>query len=73
MIPFVGPLIYFIMLFIWAGDKGKEETFNNWAKAQLVVMLIGIVLGLIVLAIIGAAVGSIFDLFEEAFAVSARM
>lgn len=39
-IPIVGPLIYFIMLFIWASDRSKEETFNNWAKAQLISLLI---------------------------------
>ena len=46
-IPVVGGLIYFIMLFIWMDDKNKEETFRNWAKAQLLVMLI--MLGLVFL------------------------
>lgn len=43
-IPFVGWLVYLIMLFIWSGDQTKELSFRNWAKAQLVVMaiLIGI-------------------------------
>ena len=38
-IPLVGPLVYLIMLFIWSGDAKKEQTFRNWAKAQLIVML----------------------------------
>lgn len=49
-IPIVGGLVYFIMLFVWTGDSNKEETFRNWAKAQLVVMAIVFVLS--VLAVI---------------------
>ena len=51
-IPLVGGIIYLIMLFIWSGDTKKEETFRNWAKAQLIVMAI-----VLVLAIIGAILG----------------
>ena len=47
-IPFVGPLIYIIMLFVWAGDEKREETFNNWAKAQLWVMLIVLLITVVV-------------------------
>ena len=53
-IPVVGWIIYLIMLFVWMGDKTKEETFRNWAKAQLVVM--GIVIGLVILLVIFSAV-----------------
>ena len=49
LIPFVGGIIYIIMLFVWGGDKTKEESFRNWAKAQLIMIAIGIVLGIIVL------------------------
>ena len=49
MIPLLGPIIYFIMLFVWSGDNSKEESFKNWAKAQLVVMLIGVILSLVVI------------------------
>jgi hypothetical protein len=52
-IPVVGTIIYFIMLFVWMGDKTKEETFRNWAKAQLIVM--GIAIGLVILLIIFSA------------------
>ena len=64
-IPFVGGLIYLIMLFIWAGDKTKEESFTNWAKAQLIVMLIGIVIVLFILLAFGFAVGNIIDALTE--------
>jgi len=53
-IPFVGGLVYLIMLFIWTGDNQKEETFRNWAKAQLIVMAVVIVVS-IILAILFAA------------------
>lgn len=60
-IPLVGWLIYLIMLFMWAGDQTKETSFNNWAKAQLWVMLIGLgiaVFVLIIVAIIAATIAN---------------
>ncbi len=47
LIPIAGPIIYIIMLFKWANDKTMEVSFNNWAKAQLWLMLIGVGLGVI--------------------------
>ena len=54
-IPVVGGIVYLIMLFIWSGDTSKEDTFRNWAKAQLIVMaivlalvIVGVILGLTV-------------------------
>lgn len=46
-IPLVGSFVYLIMLFLWSGDKNKEETFRNWAKAQLILLVIVLVLGII--------------------------
>lgn len=53
-IPGVGAIIYLIMLFVWMGDKTKEETFRNWAKAQLIVT--GIVFALAIVLVIFSAV-----------------
>ena len=61
-IPLVGSIIYLIMLFIWSGDKTKEDTFRNWAKAQLVIMLIVVILTVIVTVLFGA---TIFALVES--------
>ena len=47
MIPLVGGIVYLVMLFIWSGDVRKEDTFRNWAKAQLIVMAVVLVLGII--------------------------
>lgn len=57
-IPFVGGLVYLIMLFVWSGDSQKEETFRNWAKAQLIVMGIVIVLSIVLLVLIGAIIAT---------------
>ena len=51
-IPLVGGIVYLIMLFVWSGDTKKEDTFRNWAKAQLIVMAI-----VLVLVIIGVILG----------------
>ena len=51
MIPLAGGIVYLIMLFIWSGDKTKEDTFRNWAKAQLILTGIFIVLWIILVAI----------------------
>ena len=55
-IPIVGGLIYFIMLFVWSGNKKKEDSFRNWAKAQLIVMAIAVVLGILVFVLFGSAI-----------------
>ena len=49
-IPLIGGIIYLIMLFVWSGDRTKEDTFRNWAKAQLIVM--AVVLALTILAVV---------------------
>lgn len=41
-IPIVGSLIFLIMLFVWGFGNSKNTTFRNWAKAQLIMMLISI-------------------------------
>ena len=57
-IPIVGWLIYFIMLFVWAGNDSVEDSFRNWAKAQLWLLLIYVILLVIVAFIVFIIVGS---------------
>lgn len=38
------PIVNIIMLFVWAFGDGTVKTKSNFAKAQLVMMLIGIAL-----------------------------
>ena len=59
MIPLVGGIVYLIMLFIWSGDTAKEETFRNWAKAQLIVTAIVLVLGIILAVVFGVAMADL--------------
>ena len=43
MIPAVGPLIYFVVLFILGFGKNVPGTLKNWARVVLLIMLIGFV------------------------------
>ena len=54
-IPLVGSIVYLIMLFIWSGDTKKEETFRNWAKAQLIIMAVVLVLTIVFVLVFGSA------------------
>ena len=60
-IPLVGGIVYLIMLFIWSGDAKKEQTFRNWAKAQLIVMAIVLALTIVVAAVFGASIISMLE------------
>ena len=60
------PLAYIVMLFIWGfGDEAKNKTFRNWARSQLILAAIGIVLsifGIILLVLItGGLIGLASD------------
>ena len=59
-IPVAGWLVYFIMLFVWASDKEKEVSFNNWAKAQLWVLLVVASIALITVLLILFVFGTAF-------------
>ena len=61
MIPLVGSLVYLIMLFIWSGDAKKEDTFRNWAKAQLIITAVVLVLTIILSVVFGAALSDILS------------
>lgn len=59
LIPLVGGIVYLIMLFVWSGDTKKEDSFRNWAKAQLIIMLVVVILAVVIVAAtIGIAAAS---------------
>jgi hypothetical protein len=58
------PLIGFIMLIVWALDKNIDPNKSNWAKAELIVSLIGIAIAIIIISIIGI---SFFTNFSDGF------
>lgn len=55
------PLVGFIMLIVWATSSSENPNRSNWAKAQLIFMVIGFVLYLLLASVIGAAFGSMFS------------
>ncbi len=61
MLIMIIPLVNLIMLFVWAFGSNTPESKANWAKAQLVWMVIGIILvvifwgGAIAAMVVGAA------------------
>jgi hypothetical protein len=50
------PLVNIIMLFVWAFGNNDNPTRTNWAKAYLIMILIGIGLSIIFFMIFGAAI-----------------
>lgn len=64
LIPVVGWIIYIIMLFVWSGDRSRELSFRNWAKARLILLAIGVfisVLAMIIMIIEGVNLASLPD------------
>lgn len=45
-IPVAGQIVYLILLLIWAfGSSGRQDpTFTNWARAQLIFILVLVIL-----------------------------
>ena len=43
-IPFVGQIIYFVLLFKWAFGSTKDLTLKNYARANLIIIAISIIL-----------------------------
>ena len=60
-IPLVGGIVYLIMLFIWSGDKKKEDSFRNWAKAQLIIMAVVVVLAVVFALVFGSAFSDLLN------------
>lgn len=50
------PLVNIIMLFVWAFGNDNNLTRSNWAKAYLIMMLIGIGISIIFFMVFGAAI-----------------
>ena len=68
LIPFVGGLVYFIMLFVWAFDNKYDDTSRNWAKAQLIIMAAVLVLTVVLaVAFITVGVGLTREIFDSGY------
>ncbi len=60
-IPFVGGLVYLIMLIIWACSDRFEKTSKNWAIASLIMAAVNIIVGILIVWAVFALLFSIFD------------
>lgn len=60
-IPLVGGIVYLIMLFVWSGNTKKEDSFRNWAKAQLIVMAVVIVLTILLAVVFGTTLSAALE------------
>lgn len=47
LIPCVGSLVYFIMMFVWAFGSTPKKSLKNFARAQLIVLAVVVVIFLI--------------------------
>ncbi len=59
LIPCVGPLAYIIMMFVWGFGSTPKHSLKTYARASLIMALIGIVLYIILFVIIFAVAGGI--------------
>ena len=53
-IPCVGPIIYLVMLFKWGFGDTPKKSLKSFAKAQLILMLISVILSIVVMVIFGS-------------------
>ena len=65
LIPLIGWLIYFIMLFVWAFGDTKKKTLKNFAKANLVIFVIFLVLAIVAVIFMTIAGFSLTDYLDN--------
>ncbi len=53
------PLVGLIMLFVWAFGENTEPSKRNWARAQLIWMLIGIICSIVFGAALAGVIASL--------------
>ena len=59
------PLVNLIMLFVWAFSSSTKKSLKNYARAALILALIGVVLVVVVSIILAVCGISIFDEFSN--------
>ena len=57
------PIVNIVMLFVWAFGGGAEKSKSNWAKAQLIWMLIMIILSIVISVAFGAMIATLLSNF----------
>ena len=68
LIPFFGPLVFFIMLFVWSFGSKANTNKKNLARAILIMSIIMIAVYLVILIVFGAFLTPLFeDLFYSMY------
>jgi len=55
------PIVGLVLLFVWAFGSNTIQSKKNWARAALILALIGIVLAVIWTIVFGSFIGSLFS------------
>lgn len=53
LIPVVGSLIYLVLMFVWAFGDTRKKSLKTYARSQLILCLVGIVLLVIMFGVMG--------------------
>lgn len=59
LIPIVGPIVYIVMIFVWALGDTPKKSLKTWAQAQLILAAIGIALTIVFMLIFGVTFADI--------------
>lgn len=62
-IPFVGLLVSFIMLIVWACSDRFERSSKNWAIATIIMGLINLIITVIIFIAFSSVIIGIFNMF----------
>lgn len=67
LIPCIGPLIYFIIMLVWAFGNDAKPSKKTFGKANLIILLVSfgiVVLSIVVITIIGVSISSLIQDYE---------
>jgi len=64
------PLVGIIMLFVWAFGGGAKPSKRNYARALLIIAVVGFVLSIIFSIIFGAIIAAAFSSFSDTISSS---
>ena len=55
------PCVNIILLFVWAFGSNTPKSKSNWAKAELIIVAVAVVLSFIISAVMGASIASLYS------------
>ena len=65
VIPIIGPLVYLVLLFVWAFGNTAKKSLKAYAKAQLIIAAVLIALSVLAAIVLAIAGFSFSDFFQE--------